>query len=722
MSIKALQDYTFTAKYSRWLPSKNRRETWSESVDRVKNMMEKKYSSYNIQNEIDFSYDFMLKKKVLGSQRILQFGGDPVFQHHARVYNCSGSYVDRLEFFQQCMYLLLCGSGVGFSVQKHHINKLPNLISSNKSYSKGFVIEDTIEGWSDAIGVLVSSYFDHDGQFKEYIGRNIDFDFSKIRKAGSSLSSGIGKAPGYKPLKNALSKIQEILDSAIGNQKIRPIQAYDIVMHSSDAVLSGGVRRSATIAVFSPEDREMMQSKIGDWKSNNPQRGRSNNSVILLRDQISREEFQNIIKFSKEWGEPGFYLTNDLESMCNPCLEIGFYCYDSNGRSGIQMCNLSTINVGKVKTEEDFYEACRAAAIIGTLQAGFNEFPYLGEVTENIVRREALLGVSMTGMMDAPDIVLNPSIQQKGAIIVKETNKILATKIGINQAARTTCCKPEGTTSCLLGTSSGIHPHHAKRYIRRVQANKSEEVYKYFKSINPIACEESVWSVNKTDDVISFCIEVADGSKIKNQISGLKLLEYVKLTQQNWVNYGKNPELCTQPWIEHNVSNTVNVKENEWDEVTNFIYDNREYFCGVSLLSSYGDKDYSQCPFTSIYLPSEISREYGDGSLLVSGLIETALELFDDDLWFAGDILLYNKEIKGKAKNAWKEKCLRFADKYMQGNIKKLVYCMKDVYNWKIWLDLNREYKQVDYTKMYETEDNTIGIEEIACAGGKCEL
>jgi len=348
---------------------------------------------------------------------------------------------------------------------------------------------------------------------------------------------------------------------------------------------------------------------------------------------------------------------------------------------------------------------------------------YLGKATENILRRESLLGVSMTGIMEQHEICLNPTVQKRGARVVKETNKRLAKKIGINEAARTTCIKPEGTTSCVLGTSSGIHPHHAKRYIRRVQANKMGGIYQHFRGINPRACEESVWSANDSDDVISFCIEVPPGSKTKNQISAIELLNFVKTTQQNWVMVGKRDAKCTKPWLSHNVSNTINVQEYEWDEIENYIYKNRKYFCGISLLPVSGDKDYPQAPFTTILLPSEQVGYYGDASLFVSGLIEVALDLWEDNLWAACDALLgIGGTVKGAAKKEWIKRCEKFATKYMEGDIKQLSYCMKDVYNWKEWVDLQREYKKVEYIEVTEEEDETKFEAEPSCTGGACEI
>jgi len=731
MSIKSLMNYTFVSKYARWDSEKKRRETWGESVDRVKQMMVDKYVGADqthypeVAEAINKAYEAMRKKRILGSQRALQFGGSPIFKHNARIYNCIASYTDRVRFFQECMYLLLCGCGTGFSVQKHHIDKLPNLLKE-KDGQKKFLIEDSIEGWSDAVGVLVSSYFKGCKLFPEYNGKNVVFDYTQIRPAGSYLKSSGGKAPGPEPLKKALGHIKKVLDNAIksGNKKLKPIEAYDIVMYGADAVISGGVRRSATICLFSADDEEMAKAKTGSWFIDNPQRGRSNNSALLLRNETTKEQFAELMQSVKEFGEPGFVWSDSTELIVNPCVEIGMWPVDeTTGESGWQACNLSTINCAKVKTKEDFYDACEAAAIIGTLQAGFAKFPYLGTASENIISREALLGVSMTGIMEQHEICLDPKIQKKGAEIVKKTNETIAKLIGINKAARTTCVKPEGTSSCILGTSSGIHPHHAKRYIRRVQANKMEPIYQYFKTINPRACAESVWSNNDSDDVVAFCVEVPDGSKTKNQVDAIGLLEYVKSTQQNWVMNGTNPEQCTQKWLTHNVSNTINVKPDEWDAVTDFIYKNRQYFCGVSLLPIAGDKDYAQAPFTTVYLPSEQIQHYGDAAVFVSGLIEVGLSLYEDNLWAACDSLLgVGQKIKGTEKKEYKERCQRFADKYMNGDLKLLTYCMKDVYNWKDWLDMNREYKEVDYTQVIEEENNVNPVQELSCAGGACEI
>jgi ribonucleoside-triphosphate reductase len=728
-ALNELQNYTFVSKYARWIEKENRRETWKEAVDRVRDMMHTMYADKNIKEDIDWAYDLMFKKKVLGSQRALQFGGEPILKRHAKIYNCTSSYCDRLRFFQECFWLLLCGSGTGFSVQKHHVAKLPNLSSEKKDKRKGvkYVIEDSIEGWADALGILLSSYFNKpsESRFSEYKDKYVVFDYSNIREKGAQLSSGVGKAPGFEPLQNGLEKIRELLDKCIenGQKKLRPIDAYDIIMHSSDAVLSGGVRRSASLALFSADDDEMAKAKTGNWYMENPQRARSNNSALLLKDDTSYEDFKNLMESVKEFGEPGFIWSDSTEMTFNPCVEVGMWPVDEKtGKSGWQGCNLSTINCSSVTDEEDFYERCKAAAIIGTLQAGFTDLDYLGEVSKAIFDREALLGVSLTGIMEKHDLVLTEKVLKAGAKIAVDTNKELSKKIGINQAARVTCLKPEGTSSSMLGTSSGIHPHHAKRYIRHVQANILEPPYQYFKSYNPQACEKSSWSANNTDEVIKFPIEVPDGSKLKNQLPAVEMLSVVKDTQKNWVQSGKNRSLCTQEFLSHNVSNTVTVQPDEWEAVTKYIYNNRKYFAGISLIPQSGDKDYPQAPFTTVLTSREIVKEYGDAALWCSGLIELGLNAFDNNLWAACDYITLNQETDkdGDDKKLFSLKMRRFAKKYFDDDIRRLTYCMKDVYNWKIYTDLYDSFSKVDYTQLLETEDNTVGIEEISCAGGAC--
>lgn len=323
---KMLSESKFYMGYSRWDEVKNRYETWDEAVERVMNMHREKYKakmSSELEDLISFAEKAYKDKRVLGAQRALQFGGEQLFKHEARMYNCSVSAADRPRFFSEAMYMLLCGCGVGFSVQHHHIAKLPKIHKRFAKKSKVFTVPDSIEGWADAFGVLLSSYFVGGGTFPEYEGCQVHFDFSKIRPKGSLISGGF-KAPGPDGLRDALIKCEALLEDLLKESKeavpLKPITAYDFVMHMSDAVLSGGVRRSATICLFSKDNKEMLNAKTGDWYITNPQRGRSNNSVMLIRDEVTREEWAEIMKSVKEFGEPAFIFTDNLDFHYNPCV------------------------------------------------------------------------------------------------------------------------------------------------------------------------------------------------------------------------------------------------------------------------------------------------------------------------------------------------------------------------------------------------------------------
>jgi len=678
---------------------------------------------------------------VLGSQRAMQFGGEPILKKNARIYNCTTSYCDRARFFQEALWLLLCGCGVGFSVQKHHVDKLPG-ITTPTGATETFVIPDTIEGWADSLGVLLSCYFTSDNPFPEFAGKRVQFDYSLIRPKGRPISSGMGRAPGPEPLKRSLELISQLLERCLeeGQSRLRSLDAYDILMHASDAVLSGGVRRSATICLFSPDDDLMAKSKTGNWFNDNPQRARSNNSAILLRDSTTRKQFSQLMHSVKEFGEPGFVWTDNLEMTFNPCVEIGLYP-QIDGQSGFAFCNLCEINMGIVDTAEKFKESCEVAAILGTLQADYTEFKYLGEVSTQIAKREALLGISMTGMMEHPQIAFDPELQKAMAKHIIKINEEVAKRIGINPAARTTCVKPAGSTSSILGTSSGIHPHHAKRYLRRAQANEDELLVDFFKAQNPKAVEKSVWNPNGTDVVLTFCIEAHPDALIKSDLCATDLLEKVKLTKENWIDTGKQEKLCAEPWLSHNVSNTISVKDDEWDAVEEYIYEHRRAFAGISLLPDGGDLDYPQAPFCEVLDEMELVETYGVGAVLASGLIVDGQHAFDDNLWAACDCVLgrgekleqetpknYPKRVHEAieevriAKQDWVRRAHKFANNYFNRDALKMTRCLKRVSTCKMWEDLTRTYAPVDYTLLIEKQDNTTVTQTIACAGGKCEI
>lgn len=734
-NTRALMSQTkFYEGYSRWDESKDRYETWEESVTRVMNMHRTYYKSKmtpRLSQLIDEAESLYKLQYALGAQRALQFGGDQLLKHQMRMYNCTSTYADRARFFSELFYVLLCGAGAGFSVQRKHVDKLPD-IHERRKQAKGWIIDDSIEGWADALGVLMSSFFVGGGQFPEYEGRKVYFDLSQVRPKGALISGGF-KAPGPEPLRKSLDKIEYLIQGRIlkGQTRLRPIDVYDIAMHAADAVLAGGVRRSATICLFSADDEEMINAKTGNWFEDNPQRGRSNNSAVIVRDSITREGFKNIMSSIKEFGEPGFYFVEDEDFTTNPCVEIGMYP-QIDGKSGWQGCNLTEINGSKCTTKEEFYKACRAGAIMGTLQAGYTDFRYLDETTKAIFEREALLGVSVTGWMNNPEVLLDADIQREGAEIVKAVNEEVANLLGINPAARTTCVKPSGNASVLLQTSSGIHAEHSPRYIRHVQLNKDSEVAQLILESNPYMVEESVWSNNKTDYCVAFPVISPDGSLYREDLYATKLLEKVKLVQQNWIEAGTNPERCADPRIRHNVSNTVTVLPHQWGQVEDYVFDNRAYFAGISFLAGSGDKDFAQAPNTEVLTEDQIVSRYGKAALFASGLIVDTRKAGFRDLWEATTVaqsywaqqdLAHAGELSDIRKD-WLRRFYKFAENYFDRDLKQTEYCLKDVYLLHKWTKIQQNLKPVDFVSQLGekkfTDIDTMGA--IACQGGACEI
>jgi ribonucleoside-triphosphate reductase (thioredoxin) len=610
---KAISNYIHAGKYARYIPDLKRRETYLETVDRVEGMHAFKYP--HMKEEIKWAFDLVRAKRILPSMRSMQFGGAAVLSNNNRIYNCSFSLVDRMEVFAEALYLLLSGTGVGYSVQFDHVEKLPKLSRINQKSVRHHVIEDTIEGWAEGLQALIQSYLD---------GVNLELSYHLIRAAGVPLKTSGGKAPGHLQLKVSLERIRLVLNAAQG-RKLRPIECHRIMCHAADAVLSGGIRRSAMISLFSIDDSEMINVKTSDWYVNEPWLANANNSVVLKRDEVKKKQFRRIFEMTKQWGEPGFYFTNNYDYGTNPCCEIGLnprLVIDEETRAkliarramksalvpalgsvytGWAFCNLCEINAAKMTSLEDFLEVGKAATLIGTLQAGYTKMPFLGWVSEMLAEREALLGIGMTGMMDAPSIACNPDFQREVATKIKEWNIDYAQMLGVNPAARTTCVKPSGTTSLELeGVASGHHPHHAKRFIRRVIADELEPIFQAFKAVNPHMC------VRKPDGkwVIQFPVEAPSGAIVKEDVSAIAFLDMVKSTQQNWVLEGTSVNKYS-PGLNHNVSNTVVVRPEEWDGVQDYLWENREFFTGVALLPSSGDKDYSWAPMEAIETPQD---------------------------------------------------------------------------------------------------------------------
>lgn len=570
ISNQILSEITVHMKYAKYIPELQRRETWHELVTRNMEMHIRKYP--HLEAEIKDAYEMVLAKKVLPSMRSMQFAGKSIEVSPNRIYNCAYAPIDDYRVFGEIMFLLLGGTGVGYSVQKHHVDKLPEVRKPNQNKTKRYLIPDSIEGWADAVKILMKSYFTG--------GPVIRYDFSDIRPKGARLVTSGGKAPGAQPLRECLVKVQGILDSVEDGQKLSPIQVHDIVCHIADAVLAGGIRRAALISLFSADDNEMIACKSGNWWETNPQRGRANNSAVLIRHRITKEYFIDLWKRveASGAGEPGIYLANDKDWGTNPCCEIALRPY--------QFCNLTEINASDIESQEDLNKRTAAAAFIGTLQAGYTDFHYLRDIWRKTTEKDALVGVSMTGI--GSGVVLNYDLTE-AAEIAKNVNKQIAAAIGIKPAARVTTVKPAGTTSLTLGTSSGIHAWHNDYYIRRIRVGKNEAIYTYLQVYHPELIEDEYFRPHDTA-VISIPQKAPDGAILRNE-SPIDLLERIKKVHLEWVKPGHISGMNT-----HNVSATVSIKEDEWDTVGEWMWENRDHYNGLSVLP-YSDHTYIQAPF-----------------------------------------------------------------------------------------------------------------------------
>ena len=1087
----------FYQDYSRWIEGEGRYETWEESVTRVMDMHREFYAkkmSEPLTRLIDEAEALYKLKYALGAQRALQFGGDQIFKHNFRIYNCVATHACRPEFIGQFFYVLLCGCGAGVSVQKHHVAKLPK-IAERKGQAKMHEIEDSIEGWATAMDVLTSSFFVDGGKYPEYQGRRVYFDTSKVRPEGAPISGGF-RAPGPEPLRKALDQAEHLLQGLVleGKDTLEPIHVYDICMFIADSVIAGGVRRSATIFLFSPDDEDMAKAKTGEWWHKTPWRQRSNNSALVVRDEITREEFSKLMQSVKEFGEPGFVFVDDREHATNPCVtadtmvltsegrvpvgeligkpftaqvngeshacgtgfvhtgdkeafrlalkngmsvkatanhriltadgwkelkdleegkdevilnempaiggiddqddfEKGYlvgsyhgdgtnmkndvmlsywndsigtasafvdaalekffrvrtfmgdretssirsvdggrnrrinfvsrklarYCeeigakesgrigtkangsslekmspsfklgyiagifdadgtglsnadkgismrivqtdlgrleqiqrmlvdlgilstiyknrrgedranaltlpgqknpsseyhelhvssksltnllgvlplqevgkwaklkeaveakvrdpyykkfasgvekieplgvepvydaaidgihrFDANGiivhncaeigllpyletgkskkrKSGWQACNLTEINGSKCVTKEEFFKACRVGAILGTLQAGYTDFKFVGDVTEKIVEREALLGVSITGWMNNPNVLFDEDTLREGARLIKEVNREVAALIGINPAARCTTVKPSGNASTLLETASGIHAEHSPRYLRMMETGSGSDIAKVVSAANPYMVEENL---RGSGQKIAFPVIVKEGSIFKDGMTAIEFLEKVRLVQRTWIEEGTDESVSVDPRVRHNVSNTVQVAPDEWDAVEEYLFENRASFAGVSLLPAMGDKDYAQAPFTEVLTEEELLARYGRAAFFASGLVVDALKGGFKDLWDACDHVIHDLELKGEARDAgaeWIRRLRKFADTNFGGDVKEASYCLKDVHLLHKWSKIQQNMNPIDFSNGLKTQRmvdiDTTGAS--ACQGGGCEI
>lgn len=707
---RAMADFVFAATYARYDASAERRETFEEAVERMRAMHKEFYRDVgdHVNPLIDEAFDDVADKRVLASQRALQFAGRPVLTHNMRIYNCATSYCDRLRFFAEAFYMGLCGVGVGFSVQSVHTDALPPLVTPHDLSNKRrevHVVDDSIEGWADALDALINSYFSS--------APTPEFDFSQVREKGAPISAG-GTAPGHGPLEHALDKIDELLDNCVlhGQSHLRPIDCFDIAMFSAEAVLSGGRRRAATIALFDITDTDMLKAKTGNWFEENKQRGLANISAVIITDGSEEKQgFEKLIESTKMFGEPGVIFSKSKYYLYNPCVEIGMcpmLIRDAEGttldaytlshlndrqkwlnegysyESGWQTCNLTEINGKKVRDEADLVRASRSAAIIGTLQAGYTSPGYLRDVSKEIIERESLLGVSITGIMDSPDVLLSPDSLSKGAREAVKVNEEVSALLGIRPAARVTCVKPAGTTSILLGTSSGIHPHFGERVIRHIQVNKENPVLAKFMEVNPSLCEESMWSANGSDAVVAFPVESVD-CITKADLNAEEFIDKVHLVQSSWVRSGiARPTSCED--LTHNVSNTVSVLEDEWEGVTEKLWAMRGDLTGIALLGDSGEMLYAQLPNQVVLTEEQILDRFG----------LKAVELAR----------------QGDYESAWRAVPEQEDPEALKYHLDGL-----DKYN-----AIKSAIKRVDYATMHEVADMTAPSQDGACSGQSCEV
>ncbi len=572
-SLKLLSDLTYYMKYSKYTPQMKRRETWAETILRNKEMHLKKFPQ--VADIIEKAYELVLQKKILPSMRSMQFGGAGIEQNNARMYNCSAIGIDSIESFRDLFYLLLCGTGVGFSVRHNFVEKLPEFVKQT-GHTEIFKAPDSIEGWADCVYALFRGYF--------VTGNKIEFDLSAIRPKGSLIKSSMCAAPGPEPLKLSLDNLTKMLDKKleIGATKLTSIDCYDICCFISEAVLAGGVRRSAMICLFDKDDELMLHAKEGNWWEENPQRGLANNSVQFDRDNTSREDFDKIFTQCQNsgCGEPGIVWTNTNDWLVNPCCEISM---PSKG-----FCNLTSVNLGSIESQSDFEERCFYASVLGTLQASYTNFKYIDDKWKENADDMSLIGVSLTGIASHPNL---KELDFKSAVeSVKAANDEISTKIGIKTADRLTTVKPDGTGSLVLGTSSGIHPWHAKHYIRRLRINKLEPLYTYMVENFPQLVEDEQMNPDK-NAVISMVIRAPEGAVTRRNETATDFLERVKYIFENWVVPGHRSGDNY-----NNVSCTCNIKNHEWDDVRNWMWDNRDSYTGISLLP-YSDASYIQAPF-----------------------------------------------------------------------------------------------------------------------------
>ena len=747
-----LAQLTYLSHYAR-LHADGTMEQWPETIARVFSM----YRTHvgpdalaAIADLVDEAQALCTAHRVFPSGRALQFARDGV--EHAKIYNCWTAWAAYPRVFQEAMYLLLCGGGTGISVQRHHVAMLPPIASAADHPTKVHAVEDSIEGWADALGVLLSSYFVERQPFPAYAGSKVIFDYSRVRPKGAVIRGVGAKAPGPEPLSRALELIRKLLEGA--GSTLQPIDCFDLIALFADAVLSGGIRRSATLMLFSLDDDAMATSKTGDWYRTHPHRARANISVCIGKSEATPERLAHYAGLARQFGEPGVVMVADaarthhlgLQGQLiagydvgyNPCVEIGMYpAVDVPGggppRPTWSACNLSEINVRAVRSEEDFLAAARAAAVIGTIQASMTTLPYLGPDAEACLRREALLGVSMTGIQDNRAwSVDTPALLERGVTMIRATNDRVAAALGIQPAARLTTVKPAGTSSCVMGcASSGIHMPHAPVYIRRVQFSEGDPVLDFYRTHRPDAVTRGAWG---NDWSVAVPIQLAPGIPTKADTGALALLHDVQTITRHWIRPGTVVERGVRAYLTHNISLTINVaSDDEWAAVPAHIAAHADDFCGVTMLGSSGDFDYAQAPFQAIPTPAALVAEYGAAALFASGLVVHCQEEFET-LHAACDALRFGVRPGARETPNHQlalDRIRRFAHKYLGGDVERTVLLLKKVDAMHYYASLTHNAHAVPWPTIRVASaevDDALALREeqrrstLVCAGGACTL
>ncbi len=587
----ALGEFVYTRTYSRWIESEGRRETWIETVDRYMDFMKENLGKKLTKAEYKELRESILNQEAMPSMRLMQFAGPPARRCNVVAYNCSYITPTKLTDFAEIMYLSMSGTGVGFSVESETVQQLPQIKRQDGERKKIHVVADSKEGWCDALTLGLKTW---------YGGRDVDFDFSGLRPAGARLKTMGGKSSGPDPLRNLLQFAREKILSRQG-KRLRNIDVHDVVCKIGEVVVAGGIRRSAMISLSDLDDETMRDAKKGQFYNTDPQRMMANNSAIYLEKPASTDFMDEWIALMKSGsGERGIfnrgslkhqmpqrrldYLHNKLKSKngdlgplgTNPCGEVIL--------QSKEFCNLTEVICRKEDNEKSLLRKVRAAAIFGTYQASLRNFRYLSKEWQQNVRDEALLGVSLTGQWDCPE-VRKPATLRKLRAEVNKINKKYAKRFGIKPATAATSVKPSGTASKTFDTSSGMHPRHSQYYIQRIRISSTDSLFKMMRDQGvPYHPEVGQTKDNANTYVLEFPVK-APGKIFKDNLTALDQLKHWKDVKINYT--------------EHNPSVTVSVGEDEWIEVANWVYENWKIVGGLSFLPRY-DHVYQLAPYEEI--------------------------------------------------------------------------------------------------------------------------